>query len=60
MIRHIVLTKFREETSEDTINEIYRQLSDLTAQLPGSRNFTGGRSESLEHLERGYTHGFTI
>ena len=60
MIRHIVLTKFNSETSEDTIAEIYAGLSKLTEKLPGAHNFTGGRSKSPEQIERGFMHGFVI
>ena len=60
MIRHIVLTRFKPETGEARIAEIYTGLSDLTKKLPGASNFTGGRSESPEQIERGYMHGFVI
>ena len=60
MIRHIVLTKFKPDVSEDTIKGIYNGLSALAAKLPGAANFTGGRSESPEQIERGYMHGFVI
>lgn len=60
MIRHIVLTKFKADVSEDTIKDIYDGLSALAAKLPGAANFTGGRSESPEQIERGYMHGFVI
>lgn len=60
MIRHIVLTKFKFETAEVKIEEIYRGLSELTDRLPGAQSFTGGRSESPEQIERGYMHGFVI
>jgi hypothetical protein len=60
MIRHIVLTKFKAETAEEKIAEIYAGLSDLADKLPGAHSFTGGRSESPEQIERGYMHGFVI
>lgn len=60
MIRHIVLTKFKPEAAEEKIAEIYRGLADLAERLPGAQNFTGGRSESPEQIERGYMHGFVI
>jgi len=60
MIRHIVLTKFRPETTEETISGIYSGLSDLADRLSGARDFKGGRSESPEQIERGYMHGFVI
>ena len=60
MIRHIVLTKFKPDVPEDTIKGIYDGLSALSEKLPGAANFTGGRSESPEQIERGYMHGFVI
>lgn len=60
MIRHIVLTRFRPDISEGKITEIYMKLARLTEQLHGARNFTGGRSISPEHMERGYHHAFVI
>lgn len=60
MIRHIVLTRFKPETAENTITDIYAGLSALAEKLPGAQNFTGGRSESPEQIERGYMHGFVI
>ena len=60
MIRHIVLTKFKPETSEETIKGIYDGLADLADSLDGAANFTGGRSQSPEQIERGYMHGFVI
>lgn len=60
MIRHIVLTKFKPGTSENTIAGIYKGLSALSEKLPGAGGFTGGRSQSPEQIERGYMHGFVI
>lgn len=60
MIRHIVLTKFKSDVSEETIKGIYDRLATLADKLPGAANFTGGRSESPEQIERGYMHGFVI
>lgn len=60
MIRHIVLTKFKPQTSEDTIAQIYEGLAAVTEKLPGAQGFTGGRSNSPEQIERGYMHGFVV
>lgn len=60
MIRHIVLTKFKPETPDNKIAEIYSGLSVVAEKLAGARNFTGGRSQSPEQMERGYMHGFVI
>lgn len=60
MIRHIVLTKFKPNTEERLIQDIYDGLAALCEKLDFAREFKGGRSESPEQLERGYTHGFVI
>ena len=60
MIRHIVLTKFKPETPEDKISEIYAGLSAVVEAMPGAKCFVGGRSESPEQIERGYMHGFVV
>lgn len=60
MIRHIVLTKFKPDTAEEKIAEIYAGLSAVAEKLAGAQNFTGGRSKSPEQIERGYMHGFVI
>ncbi|MFK7791293.1 MAG: Dabb family protein [Devosiaceae bacterium] len=60
MIRHIVLTKFKPETSQSTIDDIYEGLRALSDKLSGAQAFSGGRSESPEQIERGYMHGFII
>ena len=60
MIRHIVLTKFKPDVSEETIRAIYDGLAAVIDKMPGAANFTGGRSQSPEQIERGYMHGFVI
>ena len=60
MIRHIVLTKFKPETSKEKITAIYDGLAEVCDTLPGAGGFVGGRSQSPEEIERGYMHGFTI
>jgi hypothetical protein len=60
MIRHIVLTSFKPDVSEETIKGIYDGLAAVVGKLPGAANFTGGRSQSHEQIERGYMHGFVI
>ena len=60
MLRHIVLTRFRDDVDDSTIADIYDGLAQVAERLPGASGFVGGRSNSPEDLERGYTHGFTI
>jgi Stress responsive A/B Barrel Domain len=60
MIRHIVLIKFKPETSEDEIKTIFLELDHISSQIPGMGTVHSGRSESPEHIERGFMHGFTV
>ncbi|MDP4032921.1 MAG: Dabb family protein [Pseudorhodobacter sp.] len=58
MIRHIVLIRFRPEVTETAIAAIFADLHAIKAKLPGVMAIIAGRSESPEHIERGYLHGF--
>ena len=60
MIRHVVLTKFKHSVGEERIAAIYAELATLTGALSGANDFAGGRTESPEQMERGYTHAFMI
>lgn len=60
MIRHIVLVKFRPDISQSTITSLFDQLSEIQNLVPGIASTVAGRSESPEHLERGYHHGFVV
>jgi len=60
MIAHIVLVKFKSAVSEEQIRGIFAALERIEKDIPGMRQVMSGRSESPEHLERGYLHGFVI
>lgn len=60
MIRHVVLVKVAPGVAEAEITAIFDGLAALTATLRGARGFAGGRSDSPERMERGYTHGFVV
>jgi hypothetical protein len=58
MIRHVVLIKFKPSVSETAIEAIFDDLHAIKQILPGVLSITSGRSQSPEHIERGYMHGF--
>lgn len=60
MIRHIVLVKFKTETSENEIKSIFTELDHVRSEINGMSAVHSGRSESHEHIERGFMHGFTV
>ncbi len=60
MIRHIVLFRFRPETTGAEIAALFAELPAIRDQVPGIGAIHAGRSESPEQIERGYMHGFTV
>ncbi|HLP87603.1 MAG TPA: Dabb family protein [Nostocaceae cyanobacterium] len=59
-IQHIVLLKFKPETSSETISELLRKLENLKIVIPGITYFAGGAYSSHEGLNKNYTHGFLM
>jgi hypothetical protein len=60
MVHHIVLFKFFENTSPEKIQELADALQALSKKFPGITHYVWGPSISIEHLEKGYTHGFIM
>jgi hypothetical protein len=58
--RHVVLFKFRESASEETLRGISRAFAELAAKLPFVTGFEWGRNSSPEKLDHGYTHCFIV
>lgn len=59
-VQHMVVVKFKPETAQATIDDIYRGLAELPSLIPGITHFSGGPYSSDEGLNGGYTHGFLI
>ena len=60
MIHHIVLLRLRPEVSEAEIGAVFAELHALQGELQGLLSVASGRSESPEHMERGYMHGLVL
>ena len=58
VVQHMVVVKFKPETAETVISEIYRELAKLQNLISGITSFSGGPYASPEGLNGGYTHGF--
>ena len=58
MIQHIVLIQFKPSLSSAMIADIFSELHKIEGQVEGLVSIQSGRSESPEHMERGYLHGF--
>jgi hypothetical protein len=59
-VKHIVLLKFKQGTSEQQIAGFLRSLSGLRSEIEGLEEFAGGPYSSPEGLNQGYTHGFVM
>lgn len=59
-VKHVVLVKFKKDTSPEKIKEIFTALGNLRGQIQGLMDFAGGPYASREGLNRGYTHGFVM
>ncbi|MBI3881488.1 MAG: Dabb family protein [Verrucomicrobia bacterium] len=59
-INHVVLLKFKEGTTEETVTQIFDQVLELSENVPGIENYTGGPNNSPEGLAQGFTHAFVI
>ena len=58
--RHVVLFKFHENTSKETVESIVEAFHALCAELPFVRDFEWGLNSSPENLNEGYTHCFIV
>ncbi len=58
--RHVVLFRFKDRTSEETVRGIEKGFRDFAARLPFVAGFEWGRNSSPERLDRGFTHCFIV
>ena len=60
LYRHVVLFKFRESTSAETVVGIESAFRALCAGLPFVKGFEWGRNLGPEGLSDGFTHGVIV
>jgi len=60
VLRHVVLFKFKEGTSAKRVNEIKEAFANLRAKIPQIHSYEDGVNNSLESLNKGFTHCFQI
>ena len=58
MVKHIVLMKFKHDTTDATIRRIRDAVADLKQQVPGIADFAWGEYSSPEGFNKGFTHAF--
>jgi hypothetical protein len=58
--RHVVLFRFHETSSEETVRGIEKAFRELAAKLSFVTGFEWGRNSSPEKLNHGFTHCFIV
>lgn len=58
--RHVVAFKFKEDVTQQQIDDIIAEFASLQEKIPAIVNFEGGKDVSNENLHKGYTHCFTV
>ncbi|KAL3812239.1 hypothetical protein ACJIZ3_013507 [Penstemon smallii] len=57
-VKHILLAKFKEDLSEEQIDEYIKQYANLVNLVPSMKAFRWGKDVSVENLHQGFTHVF--
>ena len=60
MLRHVVLLKFKEGTSDVEIKKVEEAFRDLKKKIPEIVSLEWGTNNSPEKLDRGFTHCFVL
>jgi len=60
LLRHIVLFKFKENTSEEELALIEKTFAELPSKISQIVDFEWGTNNSPEGLDKGFTHSFFV
>ena len=59
-LRHVVLFKFKDDTTKEQVKKIENEFRALPAKIPEIVDFEWGKNNSPEGLEEGLTHCFLV
>ncbi len=59
-LRHVVLFKFKEDSSEEDINALHDAFYALSDQIPVIQSFEWGLNDSPEDFHQGFTHCYIL
>ena len=59
-LRHVVLFKFKENTTAKQMQQVENAFASLPAKIPEIKAFEWGTNNSPEGLDRGFTHCFFL
>lgn len=60
VLRHVVLFKFKQDTSPEKVKEIVNAFSALPSKIKEIADYEWGLNNSPEGLNKGLTHGFLL
>ncbi|MGB6151452.1 MAG: Dabb family protein [Pricia sp.] len=60
VLRHVVMFKFKEGTSQEEINKVQEAFSALPSKIPQIHSYEWGTNNSPEGLDKGFTHVFFL
>ena len=59
-VKHIVLLKFKDGTSEEQISSFFDEVLDISETVAGVEDYVSGFNSSPENQNQGLTHGFVM
>ena len=59
-LRHIVLFKFKDETTKAQVQKVEAAFAELPQKIEEIKGFEWGLNNSPENLNKGFTHGFLL
>ena len=60
LLRHVVLVKFKEGTSQEDIAKVEEAFGKLENQIPEIKDYEWGTNNSPEGADKGFTHCFFV
>ena len=60
MLRHVVLFKFKDESSEEKVNELNEAFNALPSAISVIKDFEWGINDSPEDFHQGFTHCYML
>lgn len=60
LLRHVVLFKFKDETSPEDVQQVEEAFSALPGKIPEIYGYEWGTNNSPEGLDQGFTHCFFL
>ncbi|GMI93940.1 heat stable protein 1, A. THALIANA HEAT STABLE PROTEIN 1 [Hibiscus trionum] len=58
VVKHIVLAKFKDDTTPDKIEQLIKAYANLVNLIQPMKAFQWGKDVSIENLHQGFTHVF--